>query len=393
MRITKAQIDRLEYTGKGENAQHIVWDDDLSGFGLRIFPSGRKSFVIGYRSQGRWRLQTIGKYGVLAPDEARRRARAFLGKVAGGDDPGAAKRKPVPVHPTLDAVFADFLERHSRPFKKSWFEDERRYNLHLKPVFGKTEIESIRRPEITKWHSKIGETRKREANNCLALLSVIFNFAIREGHLSEGFPNPCLKIRKYAETKRSTWVKPDQLPALMQAIHEEPNPYLRSFFLLALYTGARKSELLNATWDNLDLDRGLLFLPHAKAGSRHVYLTEQAIGVIREIPRQEGNPYLLCGHKYGDRIRNINPAWWRIRERAGLPGVHCHDLRRTVGSLLATSGANLQTIAEVLGHRDLRTTSAVYSHLLQDAVRDKLADTIKIMTFEQIKKESTEKAG
>jgi len=392
MKLTKTEIVKATYRGgPGSKVQDIRWDDDLPGFGIRLFESGKRTFVVGYRAGGRWRLQTIGKYGVLAPDQARRMAREILGKVAGGDDPGAMKRKPLPSHPTLDTVFSDFLERHAKPFKKSWVEDERRYNLHLKPVFGKMEIESIRRPDIVKWHSKIGETHKREANNCLALLSVVYTFAQREGHLPEGFPNPCLKIRKYQETKRSTWVKPDAIPALMTAIREEPNVYLRSFFLLALYTGARKSELLNARWQDLDLARGLLFLPDAKAGARHVYLTPEAVGIIQEIPKQEGNPYILCGHKYGDRIRNINPAWWRCRERAGMPDIRVHDLRRTVGSLLATSGANLQTIGEVLGHRDLRTTHAVYSHLLQDGVRDKLGDVTKVMSFEKIQKKAAEK--
>ncbi|MFH1743680.1 MAG: tyrosine-type recombinase/integrase [bacterium] len=389
MRLTKTAIDKA----KPQDKPYILWDDLVSGFGVKVYKTGRKSFIIDYRHQGKQRRMVVGRYGYHGLSEARKIAKRKLTDVLNAEDPLDTKNR-AKCGDTIDDLFSVYLDNHAKERKRSWFEDERRYKKHIGPVFGKKRIETLTRADVAKWHSEIGRHHKRESNNCLALLSVMFTYAERNGHVPEGHFNPCAGIRKFKEGKRDRWLKPPELPALAAAIDREPNLYLRAFFWLALLTGCRKSELLTAQWKYIDLDRAELKLPQTKAGRVHyVPLSEPAIQILRDLPRQQGNPFILCGHRAGDHLKNINRSWHRIREEAGVPDLNVHDLRRTFGSWLASSGHSLQMIGNLLGHSDPRTTQ-IYSRLASDPLAEVVRDYgEKIVEFSKLKKQVEGKAS
>ena len=152
------------------------------------------------------------------------------------------------------------------------------------------------------------------------------------------------------------------------AIDEEPNVYARSALWLYLLTGMRKQELLKAKWKDIDWERNELKLEQTKAGRVHyVPLSGPALAILQTVPRQEANPYIFAGAKKGRHLVNINKPWFRVRDRAGVPDVHLHDLRRTVGSWLAQAGNDLHLIGKVLNHSNLSTT-AIYARFSQDVV-------------------------
>lgn len=366
MKLTKTVIDKTTYP-QNARGTYILWDDDVSGFGVRIYPTGRKVFVIGYRHHGRWRIITLGKYGILTLDQARKMAREKLVDVVQGKDPAEEKAR---FHqgPTMKELAHDYLERHAKPHKRSWDEDEKRIDRVIIPSLGKRLVASITRHDIASLHEKTGKTAPYEANRILALLSVMFEFARRMGYVPDNHSNPARCIEKFKEQKRDRWVKPEEMPRLAEAIDSEPNIYVREALWLYILTGARKSELLQAKWEDIDFARGELRLPRTKAGRIHyVPLSKAAIEILQSIPKLEGNPFILPGVN-GKHLVNIDKAWGRIRKAAGLEDVRLHDLRRTVGSWLATSGHSLHLIGKILNHSNVSTTE-IYAHLSDDPVK------------------------
>jgi integrase len=371
LRLTKRSIDAATYKGGGSRFD-VLYDTEVRGFGLRVYPSGEKSFVLRYRTRGgRVRLLTIGRYGPMSLAEARERARRTSVKVMDGGDPVAERQKDRAAD-TLRA-FADlYLERHAKARKMSWRDDQRRLENRILPDLGNRKLAEIRRSDLAALHSKIGRRAPYEANRVLRLLSIMFTLAERWGHLPEGSPNPASGIGLFREKSRDRYVTPAELPRLAEAINAEPNLYVRGALWLYLLTGVRKSELLRVRWKDVNADRKELRLEETKAGRPHVVpLSAAALEVLKAIPRQQGNPYLFPGRFAGQPLRGFDPQWRAIRKRAGLEDLRLHDLRRTVGSWLAMGGASLPLIGKVLNHSNPSTTQ-VYARLANDVARSAL---------------------
>lgn len=367
MRLTKKVIDALTYQGTG-GERFVVWDEEPPGFGVRVYPSGRKAFVLSYRAGARKRLLTLGTYGVLTLDQARSLARAELAKVeTAGADPLAEREKERQGETVEDLCLA-YMDRHGNA-KKSASEDLRRIKAHVLPAWGRLKAKAVKRPDVAVLHARIGKAAPYEANRVLALLSKMFELARRWGFVPEEHPNPARDIDRFHETKRDRWVTPEELPRLAQAINEEANESARFALWLYLLTGARKSELLTARWEHVDWTRAELKLPETKAGRVHYLpLSGPALALLREIPRVEGNPYILPGKVLGAHLVNISKPWGRVRTAAGVEDVRLHDLRRTVGSWLAQAGNSLHLIGRVLNHSN-QSTTAVYARFGEDSVR------------------------
>ena len=370
MHLTKKLIDALSYQGVG-NERFVVWDNDPPGFGVRVYPSGKKSFILSYRVADRKRLLTIGAYGVLTLDQARTAARAELAKVETQRTDPLEERERERQGETIKELCEAYLERYAKVHKKSWQEDQRRIDNRILPAWGSLKARAITRRDVAALHSKIGgkEGHPYEANRVRELVAKMFGLAHLWGFVPEDHRNPAKGIEDYRETKRDRWVTPEELPRLAQAIDEEPNQTARFALWLYLLTGARKSELLRAQWDHIDWTRAELRLPDTKAGRVHyIPLSAPALALLREIPREEGNPYILPGKLPGAHLVNISKPWDRVRTAAGVADVRLHDLRRTVGSWLAQAGNSLHLVGRVLNHSN-QSTTAIYARFGEDSLR------------------------
>jgi integrase len=340
---------------------------------MRVYPSGRKAFVLSFRATGRKRLMTIGTYGAITLDQARTLAQKHLAKLAEGDDPLKEKRRAAHGKNIKD-LCQTFIERHAKPHKKTWQEDERRINRHLIPAWGTLKIAALTRDDVGLLHYKIGTKEKApyEANRTLRLVSKMYELAKAWGLLAENAANPAKRIAPYREIKRDRYVSPDELPKLAQAIDEAENVYIRFAIWLYLLTGLRKSELLTARWDQIDFTRKEIRLGDTKAGRIHyVPLSAAAVSFLHEIPKLKDNPHVFPGGVPGKYLVNINKPWATIRKAAGIEDVRLHDLRRTVGSWLAQAGNSLHLIGRVLNHSN-QSTTAIYARFGQDNVRQAL---------------------
>ncbi|MFI3218026.1 MAG: site-specific integrase [Methylococcales bacterium] len=372
MKLTKKIIDSALYTGNTEKDERcVLWDDELSGFGLRIYPTGKKSFVLSYRHNGRKRMITIGQYGAITLDQARKEAKKYTVELIQNNDPLEAREKERAGN-TIKQLCEAYIDRHAVN-KKSASDDIRRIEKHIIPAWGSLKASVLKRADVAALHAKVGKNNgKYEANRVLALLSKMFELADLWGIVEEGHPNPTRGVQKFKEEKRDRYVTPEELPKLMEAIQNELNESARQAIWLYLLTGLRKEELLQAKWTDIDTGRNELKIDDTKNGKAHyIPLSAPARALLDTITKVDGNPYIIIGKNQGAHLVNVDKPWQRVRKAAEIEDVRIHDLRRTVGSWLAQAGNSLHLIGRVLNHSNTSTT-AIYARFGQDSVKDAL---------------------
>lgn len=365
-RLTKRIVDGATPADK----DYFIWDDDLSGFGLRVMRSGRRSYVIQYRSGGRTRRLTFAKHGVMTPDEARKMARELLVDVAKGGNPSETKRLARQA-PTVKELCDRFLSEHAETrCKTTTLKDYRFFtDKVIVPRFGKMKVLDVTRKDVADLHHSLKETPYK-ANRMLAVLSKMFNLAELWGTRPDG-SNPTRHVRKYAEQKRERYLSMEELTRLgdvLQQCEDEgtENEYLMAALRLLILTGCRLGEIQTLKWEYVQGNR--LILPDSKSGAKKVYLGQAALEILASIDRVDGNPYVIVGKKEGQFLVGFQRAWRRIRNRAGLVDLRIHDLRHSFASAAVANGEGLPVIGKLLGHSQVQTT-ARYAHLADDPVQ------------------------
>jgi integrase len=366
-RLTKRSVE----SARPEPGRDVfLWDSALPGFGLRVKPTGARSYIVQYRTwSGRSKRMTLGRHGVLTVDEARSAARQALASAARGDDPAgekAAARRAITF-----SEFADrYLEQHATPKKKasSAATDRRNLRLHLRPALGSLTVAEITRADVVKLHHDMRQT-PGAANRILALLSKMMNLAERWGLRPDG-SNPCRHVERYPERRRDRFLSAAELGRLGEVLRKleakgAESPSVIGAIRLLVLTGARRSEILNLRWQYVDLERGLLRLPDSKTGAKVIHLGAPVIQILAGLRRHCD---CVLPTASGSRPVSLSRPWSRIRKEAGLADVRVHDLRHSFASVGAGAGLGLPIIGKLLGHRAAATT-ARYAHLADDPVR------------------------
>lgn len=346
----------------------------------RLYPSGKKAFVISYRVDGRKRLLTLGDVGVLGLDVARQTARKRLVEVLDGKDP-LQEREQRSRGESVKDLCDEFMAKHvnaSTPKKpnglKSKRDIKRRVEKTIVEAWGSRRATSITKADVEKMHERIGETAPYEANRVLSLVKKLFNFAERRNIVPPGHRNPAVGVEPIPEHARERWVTPAEMPRLAKAIDAEKNVYVRAVVWLYLLTGQRREELLSARRDDYDKHEKTLIIRDTKNGRQQLLpLSPAACSILDALPEVVGNPFLFPGRRKGRHLVNVSKPWHAIRLAAGVSDVTIHDLRRTVGSWLAQHGNTLHLIGRVLNHTSERTTR-IYARFATTHVRQALDD-------------------
>lgn len=376
-----------------------LWDDKLPGFCVRC--QGRsKTFGLQVRIRGKQRMITIGKWGVLTPDEARKEARQLLGRLAAGEDI-AAQRQRMKALPTVDELAAMFIRQHVatklKPRTAAEYERLLRTCIMSKvvansgartrgrpsrkrkdrPRLGLLRADAVTTGDVARFHNALSDV-PYEANRAMAVLSRLMSFAEQQGARPRG-SNPCQGIAKFKEHRRERFLSLREFAKLSEAMDflassRRVSMFAVSAIRLLVLTGARRDEIRTLQWRFIDAERGLAFLPDSKTGRKTLYLSPAALQLLADLPRVESNPFVFpSGRRHRDigtpqPLGDLQGPWEALRTLVGLPELRIHDLRHSYASLLAASGTPLFVIGKLLGHRHVATT-ARYAHLADDPLR------------------------
>jgi len=399
-KLTKRAVDALEAPRKG---QTFLWDGELRGFGVRIIPSGLKTFILQYRNvDGRSRRMVLGRYGVLTFEQARDQAKISLGQVAAGDDPAAesaAATRALTVSDLcdwylLEADAGRILGRRRRPIKASTLVmDRSRIESHIKPLLGKRIVHALKLGDIEGAQASIatGKTSKPRVGNrggtttggegvaarTISTLHSIFQHAVRLGKIDA---NPAKGVRKMASEKRERRLSRTEIEKLglmlrvAEAEGEHPTAIAAIRFMVL--TGLRRMEALGVKRKWLDEETGALRFPDTTSGAQTRLIGCSARDLLLARPRTKSQFFFPAdwgdGHFVGV-VRVLD----RICARAQLENVTPHVLRHTFASIAGELGFSELTIAALLGHASRGVTQR-YIHI-DEAVKlaaDRVADEI-----------------
>ena len=367
-KLTKRAVDAIKANG----SDAVYWDRDLTGFGVRIRASGRKTYVVQVRVREKLRWFTIGAHGPLTPDQARVAALEILVLAKKGTDPRKAKdeRKAPPSMTDLGGKFLkDYVAVHCKPNTQA--EYRCMVKQFIDPVIGDRLVTQVQRKDIAELHQSLRDKPYR-ANRTLAVLSKMFSLAEMWGWRPDG-TNPCRHVRRFKERKRERFLSPEETVRLGEVLFEAEKemPHAVAAFRLLLLTGCRMSEIRDLRWECVKEDR--IELPDSKTGGRAVPLGPAARAVLSSIPREENNPWVIVGRLPGSHLTDLQRPWRRIRKRAGLEDVRIHDLRHSFASRALALGESLSMIGKLLGHTQVQTT-ARYAHLARDSIQNAAAN-------------------
>jgi integrase len=423
--FTKAALDALPVPPAGSRAEH--WDTKQPGLQVRVTPAGKKTFYIKRRvKNGGVEREALGPYPEMTIEQARKAAADRVSKQMEGESLVAARRARR-AELTFAQLFGEYLDRHAKLKKRTWREDEQKYRDYLEKPLGDKRISQITKRDIAAIHSRITrDGHPTAANRVKDTLSSVFGRAIEWGLLET---NPAKGIRDNTESSRDRFLSADELPRLSASLADEPNEAFRDYFILALMTGARRANVGAMRWADVDLPHGVWRIPMTKNGQpQNVPLVPEAVALLRRRQHAKAKDAIFVfpasradsklGHMSGERKawlrtldrdelsqlagrigsaggdfsrrdgESLTEALARARaccermkiatEGARLEDVRIHDLRRTMGSWQARTGASMVIIGKSLGHRSQQAT-AVYARLDLDPVRSAMETATSAM--------------
>lgn len=354
---------------KPQAREYTIWDALLAHFGVRVQPSGVKSFIVQTRVRGRMRKVTLGRFPELSLDAARREGAAVLARLWGGEDVTPPRKARAP-------VFRDFAARYRERRRHRWKPSSlATFDIYLRarlmPAFGRLRLDAIDHVRVSAWFDAASVDRPGAANRAFEILRAMLGSARQWGELGSHVPDACANIVRNPRRRVARFLRADELERLGAALdrRRESHPWPVAALRLLMLTGARLSEILNLHRDGigpLGPDGGSARIEDSKTGPRTLWLGPEAAEVLAALPRLEGSGRVFPEDLTSSRL---NAVWHAAREEAGLPGLRIHDCRHTYASQGVMNGVGLATVGALLGHRR-RETTAIYAHLNDAALRD-----------------------
>lgn len=387
LKFTKRELDKIRPPRQPKGASGSVYDTykdtEESGLQLIVTHTGSKAYYFRAKINGKSERVRLGNYEALSIEQARARAREKKALRDKGINPNHEKRK-IRAEITLKDFFEqEYLEKYAKHHKKSWKQDQENFSRHLSAL-GNKKLSSITKETIEKLHTHI--TRNRGgyvANRVLALLSVMFAIAIERGW--DGV-NPAHGIRKNKEKARDRFIQGDEFARFFKAVMEEPKETARDYFLLSLFCGQRKSNMLAMRWDEIDFSNRTWRILNTKNGEpQTVGLTEPAMQILQKRKKQmvaskttKSAWVFPSDSSESGHYEEPQKAWKRILQRAQIDDLRIHDIRRTMGSYMAMGGAGQYLIGKALGHKSSAATE-IYARVAVDPVREAQEQAAKRM--------------
>jgi integrase len=366
----------------------FVWDTALKGFGVRVYPSGTRKFLVQWKRGGRTRRLVLGSFPLMKVEVARAKALDALARIERGEDPAQERdlrKADITVAELVDLYLTEGAG-HLKPSTRETYSSV--FRRHVVPLIGTSKLRSLKPAVVAKLIDDIsngrtagrveGEAKKRGrvivrggrgiAARTREYLGVVCTWAVRRGLLEV---NPCQGVRK-PRTRRTerylTTGEFQRLGAALAAMEAEgANPYFVAAVRLLALTGCRKSEITTLGWSQVDLGAGVLRLADSKTGPRVVPLSPPAVALLVGITRTE-RPHVFPSIRGEGPIVGLRKFWLELCRRAGIEGATLHTLRHSLASAAVAGGASLYLVGKALGHAQSATTER-YAHLALDPVK------------------------
>lgn len=364
------------------------FDLGCKGLLLEVRMSGGKTWYLRYvNERGKVRQFRLADVRDMSLAEARKRADVLRGRAAVGQDP-ADHKKAIKQIPT----FEEFVHTRYLPFikgyKRSWQTDESLLRNHLLPVFGKCHMDQITRHEVIEMHHARRHcgAAPASANRLLIMMRYIFNLAIKWA-IPGIDRNPATGVRLLEENnKRERFLTQEEVQSLFQHLQCSDNPMLQYIISMLIFTGARRREVLEARWEDINLSKLSWRIPISKSGkARHVPLSSGVVDLLQHIPRFAHCPYVFPNPSTLKPYVSIFYSWDTARKKAGIPDVRIHDLRHSFASFLINAGRSLYEVQKILGHSQIQTTQR-YAHLSSETLLDAVNEVVKLTGLKALAK-------
>lgn len=370
LKLTQRVVEALPTPDR----ETVWWDRELPGFGVRVYPSGSKVYMVHTRANGKSTRVTIGSHRLWSVREARREAARNIASLKKGGRPTRPGAPPRPVAgPTIAELAEDYMNQYVALHCKSSTARSARHlvDKHVVPQFGSLRLGEISPDQVATFHGGLHNTPVA-ANQAVALLARLYRHAEASGHAVEG-GNPCRFIKRYPARSRVRVMSIQEVERLDVALDDlrgrgKVSTSAATALRLLLVTGCRRNEILNLRWEDVDLEHNWLLLRDATTGARSVPLSPAARELLTALPRQPGNPWVIAGRRPGTRLSNLNESWKVVRAEAELDDVRIEDFRAFYISRAVALGMGLTTIGQLLGHKQIQTT-ARFVQLERDAVK------------------------
>lgn len=379
MSVVALTAKRLrELSCPADKTKENIWDAKCKGLMLELRESGGRTWYVRYTdARGKQRQLRIGDADVISLEQARKRTDELRGQIALGRDPLEEKAvlRQVP-------TFAEFANERYLPFvkgyKRSWNTDESLLRNHLVPALGNKYLDQIKKDDIVALHHghRNAGAAPSSANRALILLRYIFNLALK-WEVPGITKNPSAGIPLLEENnKRERYLTQEEAHRLYGALQDSESKMLRFIIPMLILTGARKREVLNASWADLDMEKRRWRIPITKSGkARHVPLSDGVLNLLTAVRAEQAqwpaacknSPWIFPNPDTGKPYVQIFCSWDTARKRAGLPDVRIHDLRHSFASFLINAGRSIYEVQTILGHTQIKTTQR-YSHLSQETL-------------------------
>jgi integrase len=371
--FTKAEINGLAIPPKGK--RFFYYDIKTKGLVVQVTSIGTKTFYVYRWVDGKPERVRLGEFPDITIDQARRRCVEVNGDIARGENPND-KRRALREQMTLGDLYQKYLGDHIRAQGKSERTLASAWRKHLSP-WTRRKLSALTRTDVQGLRTRLlkGGMSNAGVNRITAIIKAMFNWANSQD-LFAG-ENPCQGIKRLPAISRERFLQEDELPRFFHALADEPNTTARDYILMSLLTGARRANVLAMRWDEINFERRTWTIPMTKSGDPHTLpLMSEALAIL-EIRKatKDDSPWVFPGSGATGHLVEPKKAWARILKRADIAigmktpdGAVLHDLRRSLGSWQAATGASLSIIGKTLGHRNVSTT-AIYARLNQDPVR------------------------
>jgi len=352
---------------------YLVRDDEVTGLVVKVYPTGSKTFFLNVRVGRTVDMFKLGIWPDLNVAQVREKAKKMRADLAQGVNPKSERKEGV----TIGELFLAYMERHGSA-KKSSGNDRHSYKRYLKP-WGHYRLVDVTRSKVEALHKTIGKETPTQANRVLALLSTMFSKAIIWGYLKT--ENPCRGVKKFREVSRDRFLSGEELGRFFEALDLTENPAFKDFILLALFTGARKANVLSMRWKDIDFERSVWKIPGemSKNGDpMQIPLGPDVLEILKRRRAETSSVFVLPGPGAKGHYMEPKRAWGTLLKRAKLEDLRIHDLRRSMGSWMTIGGTSLPIVGKALGHKTSQATS-IYARLNLDPVRAAMEQAVEAM--------------